>query len=54
MREARSAGNGGVVYPVDCAVSEWSSWSRCDTCQKKRVSVIITDGLVCAGENLQT
>uniref|UniRef100_A0A7N6B1S0 Complement component C8 beta chain n=1 Tax=Anabas testudineus TaxID=64144 RepID=A0A7N6B1S0_ANATE len=22
--------------PVDCVLSEWSAWSRCDTCQKKR------------------
>ncbi|XP_055359754.1 complement component C8 beta chain [Betta splendens] len=36
VREARAAGGGGVVHPVDCAVSEWSAWSRCDTCQRKR------------------
>ncbi|KAM6920756.1 complement component C8 beta chain [Lycodopsis pacificus] len=36
VREARSVGDQVVVHPVDCAVSEWSSWSRCDTCQKKR------------------
>ncbi|KAL1279742.1 hypothetical protein QQF64_014342 [Cirrhinus molitorella] len=22
--------------PVDCSLSEWSSWTRCDPCQKKR------------------
>ncbi|KAK9538853.1 hypothetical protein VZT92_004000 [Zoarces viviparus] len=36
VREARSVGDQVVVHPVDCVVSEWSSWSRCDTCQKKR------------------
>ncbi|XP_061695641.1 complement component C8 beta chain-like [Syngnathoides biaculeatus] len=29
-REARS------VQPVDCVLSEWSPWSRCDVCQGKR------------------
>uniref|UniRef100_A0A3B3ZWL3 Complement component C8 beta chain n=1 Tax=Periophthalmus magnuspinnatus TaxID=409849 RepID=A0A3B3ZWL3_9GOBI len=32
----RQAPSGNVVYPVDCVVSEWSQWSRCDVCQKKR------------------
>lgn len=32
VRQASS----NVVYPLDCAVSEWSPWSRCDVCQKKR------------------
>ncbi|KAK5859577.1 hypothetical protein PBY51_021127 [Eleginops maclovinus] len=36
VREARSAGDQLVVHPVDCVLSDWSSWSRCDTCQKKR------------------
>ncbi|KAM8850403.1 complement component C8 beta chain [Spinachia spinachia] len=36
VREARSVGGQVVVHPVDCVLSEWSSWSRCDTCQKKR------------------
>ncbi|XP_074544709.1 complement component C8 beta chain [Halichoeres trimaculatus] len=36
VREARSAGDQVVVHPVDCVLSEWSSWSRCDICQKKR------------------
>ncbi|XP_030259929.1 complement component C8 beta chain [Sparus aurata] len=36
VREARSAGGRVVVHPVDCVLSEWSAWSRCDTCQKKR------------------
>ncbi|XP_068461057.1 complement component C8 beta chain [Clinocottus analis] len=36
VREARSVGDQVVVHPVDCVLSEWSSWSRCDTCQKKR------------------
>ncbi|XP_041804860.1 complement component C8 beta chain-like [Chelmon rostratus] len=35
-REARSVGEQVVVHPVDCVLSEWSAWSRCDTCQKKR------------------
>ncbi|XP_042353484.1 complement component C8 beta chain-like [Plectropomus leopardus] len=36
VRETRSVGDEVVVHPVDCVLSEWSSWSRCDTCQKKR------------------
>lgn len=36
VRDARSVGDQVLVHPVDCALSEWSSWSRCDTCQKKR------------------
>uniref|UniRef100_A0AAV2JR52 Complement component C8 beta chain n=1 Tax=Knipowitschia caucasica TaxID=637954 RepID=A0AAV2JR52_KNICA len=32
----RQAPNSDVVLPVDCTVSEWSEWSRCDVCQKKR------------------
>ncbi|XP_070700886.1 complement component C8 beta chain [Pempheris klunzingeri] len=36
VREARSVGDQAVVHPVDCVLSEWSVWSRCDTCQKKR------------------
>ncbi|XP_069020493.1 complement component C8 beta chain [Embiotoca jacksoni] len=36
VRGARSVGDQLVVHPVDCVLSEWSSWSRCDTCQKKR------------------
>ncbi|XP_072220145.1 complement component C8 beta chain [Leuresthes tenuis] len=36
VREARSVGNQVLVQPVDCVFSEWSSWSRCDICQKKR------------------
>lgn len=39
VREARSVGQ--QIQPVDCVLSEWSDWSRCDTCQKKRVSVAI-------------
>ncbi|KAM8838155.1 complement component C8 beta chain [Synchiropus picturatus] len=35
VREARSVGS-QQVHPVDCVLSEWSQWSRCDTCQKKR------------------
>ncbi|KAF7223128.1 complement component C8 beta chain [Nothobranchius furzeri] len=35
-RGARSADNRVLVHPVDCALSEWSSWSRCDTCTRKR------------------
>lgn len=38
VRQARSAGGQVVPQPVDCVLSEWSAWSRCDTCQKKRVS----------------
>uniref|UniRef100_A0A8P4GIN7 Complement component C8 beta chain n=1 Tax=Dicentrarchus labrax TaxID=13489 RepID=A0A8P4GIN7_DICLA len=36
VREARSVGSQVVVQPVDCVLSDWSPWSRCDTCQKKR------------------
>uniref|UniRef100_A0A3Q2ZYA6 Complement component C8 beta chain n=2 Tax=Kryptolebias marmoratus TaxID=37003 RepID=A0A3Q2ZYA6_KRYMA len=36
VREARSVGNQVIVQPVDCVLSEWSRWSRCDTCTKKR------------------
>nr|XP_029136025.1 complement component C8 beta chain isoform X1 [Labrus bergylta] len=36
VREARSVGDQVIVHPVDCVLSEWSAWSRCDTCQKKR------------------
>nr|AFZ93889.1 complement component 8 beta [Oplegnathus fasciatus] len=36
VREARSVGDQVVVHPVDCVLSEWTAWSRCDTCQKKR------------------
>lgn len=44
VREARSVGDQLVVHPVDCVLSEWSLWSRCDTCQKKRVSMMIQIG----------
>uniref|UniRef100_A0A3Q3QAQ9 Complement component C8 beta chain n=1 Tax=Monopterus albus TaxID=43700 RepID=A0A3Q3QAQ9_MONAL len=36
VRAARAVGDQVVVHPVDCILSEWSAWSRCDTCQKKR------------------
>ncbi|KAM7401132.1 hypothetical protein PAMA_005359 [Pampus argenteus] len=36
VREARSVGNQPVVHPVDCVLSEWTRWTRCDTCQKKK------------------
>ncbi|XP_010746369.2 complement component C8 beta chain [Larimichthys crocea] len=36
VREARSVGNQVVVQPVDCALSDWTAWSRCDICQKKK------------------
>ncbi|XP_030607988.1 complement component C8 beta chain [Archocentrus centrarchus] len=36
VRQARSAGGPVVVHPLDCVLSEWSAWSRCDICQKKR------------------
>ncbi|KAM9349958.1 complement component C8 beta chain [Symphorus nematophorus] len=36
VREARSVGGQAVVHPVDCVLSEWSAWSRCDTCGKKK------------------
>lgn len=39
VRQARSAGGQVMAQPVDCVLSEWSAWSGCDTCQKKRVSV---------------
>lgn len=32
----QASGNQGPVHPVDCAASEWSQWSRCDVCQKKK------------------
>lgn len=38
VRQARAAGGQVTAQPVDCVLSEWSAWSRCDTCQKKRVS----------------
>ncbi|XP_075875910.1 complement component C8 beta chain [Nelusetta ayraudi] len=36
VRQARAAGQQALAHPVDCVLSEWSAWSRCDTCQKKR------------------
>ncbi|XP_008332413.1 complement component C8 beta chain [Cynoglossus semilaevis] len=36
VREVRSVGAQGVPRSVECVLSDWSSWSRCDTCQKKR------------------
>ncbi|XP_023277589.1 complement component C8 beta chain [Seriola lalandi dorsalis] len=33
VREARSVGEQVVK---DCVLSKWTTWSRCDTCQKKR------------------
>ncbi|CAL8280877.1 unnamed protein product [Lota lota] len=36
VREPRAAGPGVIVQPLDCVLSEWSLWTRCDTCQKKR------------------
>ncbi|KAM3604738.1 uncharacterized protein V6R79_015647 [Siganus canaliculatus] len=36
VRGARSVDQQMVVQPVDCVLSQWSAWSRCDTCQKKR------------------
>ncbi|XP_068604859.1 complement component C8 beta chain [Brachionichthys hirsutus] len=35
-RAGRAVGDPAVAHPVDCVLSEWSAWSRCDTCQKKR------------------
>ncbi|CAN9503090.1 unnamed protein product [Ophioblennius macclurei] len=35
VRQARSVGDQVVIQAVDCVLSEWSAWSRCDTCQKK-------------------
>uniref|UniRef100_A0A3P9AQE2 Complement component C8 beta chain n=2 Tax=Esox lucius TaxID=8010 RepID=A0A3P9AQE2_ESOLU len=36
IREARAVGTQAFVEPVDCVQSEWTSWTRCDVCQKKR------------------
>ncbi|XP_023865749.2 complement component C8 beta chain [Salvelinus sp. IW2-2015] len=36
VREARSVGTQVAVQPVECVQSEWSSWTRCDVCRKKR------------------
>ncbi|KAK0135985.1 Complement component C8 beta chain [Merluccius polli] len=36
VREARAAGPAVRVQPLDCVLSEWSRWTRCDACQKKR------------------
>nr|XP_057922384.1 complement component C8 beta chain [Doryrhamphus excisus] len=36
VREARSVDNHVLLQPVDCVLSEWSPWSQCDVCQKKR------------------
>lgn len=38
-RHVRSVGGQVVVQPVDCVLSQWTAWSRCDICQKKRVSM---------------
>lgn len=40
VREARSVGGQSPLEPVDCVLSEWSPWSRCDVCQGKRVRTI--------------
>ncbi|XP_015211298.2 complement component C8 beta chain isoform X1 [Lepisosteus oculatus] len=34
VRWSRSVG--GLPEPVECVFSEWSEWTRCDPCQKKR------------------
>lgn len=53
VREARSVGEQVVVQPVDCVLSEWSAWSRCDTCQKKRVSMMPDACACCPIRTLQ-
>ncbi|XP_068197287.1 complement component C8 beta chain isoform X3 [Antennarius striatus] len=35
-RAGRSAPRPGAADPVDCVLSAWSAWSRCDTCQRRR------------------
>ncbi|CAG5897058.1 unnamed protein product [Menidia menidia] len=36
VRQARSVGAPVLVHPVDCVLSQWTSWSSCDICQKKK------------------
>ncbi|XP_063075443.1 complement component C8 beta chain [Engraulis encrasicolus] len=36
-REGRAVGGSGLPEsPVDCTLAEWSTWSRCDPCHRKR------------------
>ncbi|XP_062386305.1 complement component C8 beta chain isoform X1 [Sardina pilchardus] len=35
-RESRALKTGSPAAPVDCSLSEWSSWTRCDPCHGKR------------------
>ncbi|XP_037131427.1 complement component C8 beta chain isoform X1 [Syngnathus acus] len=36
VRDTRAVSDQALVQPVDCVLSEWSPWSRCDICQGKR------------------
>ncbi|KAG5286758.1 hypothetical protein AALO_G00018440 [Alosa alosa] len=35
-RESRALSTGCPATPVDCSLSEWTTWTRCDPCHRKR------------------